>query len=130
MGLAALLGTALRKQAQGHFFAFECGQAEGQGLVAHVLQASHGFQSIGSSRMSGYKNQIAGLGAAGIPLHVRIAVQGLAVFVDSEEAHVKVIARIFEVVGVSTVEGGALLGSHNQAHIGVFFVAIEVIGSA
>ena len=51
---------------------------------------------------------------------------GLSVFVDAEEADVEIVARILEVVRVAAVERDLLLGSEDQADVGVLLVAIKM----
>src|ERR1041385_8663326 len=55
---------------------------------------------------------------------------GLAIFVSAEEADIEVVARIFKIIRITAVKGNLLFGGEDQADVGVFFIAIEVVLSA
>jgi hypothetical protein len=50
----------------------------------------------------------------------------LAVFVSTEETDVEVEPWIFEIIRVAAIKGDLLFGGENQAHVGVFPVAVKV----
>ena len=53
----------------------------------------------------------------------------LAVFVGAEKADVQIEARKFKIVRVAAEEGRLLFGGENDAHVGVAFVAVKMIGA-
>ena len=61
------------------------------------------------------------------PLQIMLRMNRFIVFVNSEEADVEVVARIFKVIRVAAVKGDLLLRREHQTHIGVALEAIEVI---
>ena len=65
------------------------------------------IQAIGPARMTRDENQLAVLSAVLTPLQEILDLRRLAVFVDSEEAHVQIETRIFEVVRITAKEGNA-----------------------
>src|ERR1700683_3993842 len=80
--------------------------------------------------MAGDKCKLTGRSAFGAPLKEFVGVKWFAVFVDAEKRHVDVIARISEVVWVAAEEGGLLLGSKDEADIGIDLVLVKPILAA
>ena len=90
----------------------------------------HGVQAIGLARVTGDEDQLAVGRPARRPLQVVLDLGRLAVLINAEEADVEVIAGIFEIVRIAAEEGDVLFGREDQADVGVFLVAIEMVLTA
>ncbi len=99
-------------------------------MVALIFQMRHGVQTIGAAGMSGNEDQLAFRRARLAPLQEMLDVHRLVVLVDAEEADIQIVARIFEIVGIAAEEGDRFLRSEHQAHVGVLFVAVQMILAA
>src|SRR5271169_6245684 len=80
--------------------------------------------------MSGDEDQFAITRALGIPLQEIFAINGLAIFVDAEQRHIQVVARISEIVRIAAVKSSLLFHGKDQTDVGVLLVAVEPILAA
>ena len=128
--LARLLRAELRillEHAESPIQDLECG---GQVIVAHVLDLCHSVKAGRGAGVAGDKDELAVGGALRVPLQIVLGVDGLVVLVDAEERHVKVVAGISEIVGVAPEKGDLPFRRKDQAHVGIFLVAIEPVFAA
>ena len=95
--------------------------------VALDQQLRHRVIARSSAGMAGDEDQLARRGAPGAPLEEVISMQRLAVVVDAEEGHIQVVARISEVIRVTTVKGRLLLRRKDQAHVSVSLVLVKPV---
>ena len=101
-----------------------------QGHVAALQQLGQRVEAVRRAGMAGDENEVAGFWSGLAPLEEVRRVNRLAVLVDAEETDVEVEARILEVVGVAAEEGDGVLRREDEADIGVFLVAVQVILAA
>ena len=59
-----------------------------------------------------------------------VCVNRFVVFIDPEKRDVEIVARVFEIIGIASEKRGRLFRRKDQPDIGVFFVAIEMVGAA
>ena len=126
-GLPGVLLAASAVNGQQHFHAVEPLQNERVARVAEVLELGDRRQPVRPPRMTGNEDQLVFLCAGFAPFQIVLEPGRLAVFIDTEKAHIEVEARVFEIVGIAAVEGDLLLRREDQADIGVFLVAIKMI---
>src|SRR5258708_38467817 len=80
--------------------------------------------------MAGYENEIAILSAGLAPLEIVSRMHRFVVLIRAEETDVEIVAGILEVVGIAAEEGDADFRGEDEAHVGVFLVAVEVVLTA
>ena len=51
----------------------------------------------------------------------------LVIFIDAKQRHVQIVARVFKVVGIAAQKRNFKFGREYQTHVGVLFVAIDVV---
>ena len=129
-GAAGVFLAATAPRGEEDFAALERGELVGELVVAEVGELRGGEQTARAAGVAGDKGEFAFLGAVGGPFQEVGGFDGLAVFVDAEEAHIEVVAGEFEVVGVAAVEGDLRLGGEDEADVGVALKAVEVVGAA
>ncbi len=74
-----------------------------------------------------HKNQFIPGWAGRIPFEVIRRFKRLSMLVNPEEADIEVKAGKLKVIGVAAKETGLLLGRKNEADVGIFFVAVEIV---
>ena len=112
-----------------HFRALERVQAEGQSLIAQILQFRNREQTARATGMSGDEHQFAVLRTRGGELQEVLHPRRLAVLVGAEETDIEVVAWELEVVRVAAVERDLRFRREGEAHVRVFLEAIEMIGA-
>ena len=113
-----------------YFRPLERVQAEGQTLIAQILQLRHREQAAGATGMTGDKHEFAVLRPRGGELQVGLNLRWLAVLVSAEETDIEIVARKLEVVWVAAVKGDLRFWGEDEAHVRVFLEAIEMIRPA
>ena len=88
------------------------------------------IQTCRRARIAGVENQIAFLGSSRRPFEVTRRTNRLIFFVNAHQRHVDVEARKVEVVRIAAKKCGLEFRHENQTHVGVFFIAIEIVLSA
>ena len=94
----------------------------GSDAIAIDLELRHRVQPLRRSRIAGDKHQIAVARALGVPLQIIRRVDRLSVFIDAEQRHVQVVARIREVVGIAAEKRGLLFRREHDAATSVYFL--------
>ena len=125
--LARLLRPELRIPLQHAESPIQDLERGGQVIVAHILDLRHSVEAGGRAGVAGHKDELAGGGALRVPLQIVRGLYGLVVLVDAEKRHVKVVAGISEIVGVAPEKGDLPFRRKDQAHVGIFLVAIEPV---
>ncbi len=59
-----------------------------------------------------------------------VRVERPAVVVDAEEANIEVVARELEVVGIAAERGHVPVRREDEAYVGIFLVAVEIVARA
>src|SRR4051794_19391795 len=80
--------------------------------------------------MPGNENQFVLGRAVRTPLEVMLDFDRFLVLVNTEETHVEVVARKFEVVRIATEKSNLLFRSENEPHVGVLLEAVQVVLAA
>ena len=123
--LAPLAEGAVQQLPAAHLF-----ERIRQRLIAEKFEVRDGVQPVGMGRIADDEHQFVFLRTGRAPGKEIFRFGRLAVFVNAEEAHIQIEARILEVVGIAAEEGDILLGREDQPHVGVFFEAVEVVQPA
>ena len=129
-GAAGVLGVAVAPVREEDFAALQERELVGKLVIADVFKFRYREEAAGGSGVARNEGEFAVLGTFRGPLEGVRGLNGLAVFVDAEKAHIEVVAGIFEIIGIAAEERDALLRGEDEADVGVFLEAVEVIGAA
>src|SRR5262245_45324309 len=87
-------------------------------------------EPIRRTGMAGDEYKIAFARPLRAPFEKVLDLCGLAVLVDAKEAEIQTETRILEVVRVAAECGDAMLRGHDQSHVRVLLVAVQMIQPA